>query len=154
MRGLPGSGKSTRASQIAAEAEAEAAAAAASAEGQQPSLTPASAIHSTDSYFVDAGSEQYVFDPSRLSEHHESNFSAFERSLAAGVGCVIVDNTNITTWQYERYVVAAWRAGYDVREEVVGVFDDPGMVASYAARCTHNVPLEKIQIMASQWQAG
>jgi hypothetical protein len=44
---------------------------------------------------VDAGSGQYIFDPTLLSQHHDANFSAFERSLAAGVACIVVDNTNI-----------------------------------------------------------
>jgi hypothetical protein len=56
-------------------------------------------------------------------------------------------------WQYERYVTAAWRAGAEVREEVVG---DVGAaaVAAYAARCVHGVPEDKIRIMAEQWESG
>jgi len=115
MRGLPGSGKSTRAAEIVAEAEAAAAkAAAAAAEGAldgsgeaaaEEAAPAAAAIHSTDSFFVDANSGQYVFAPSRLSEHHQSNLAAFEGSLKAGVGCVVVDNTNIQVGGWE---VRSW----------------------------------------------
>jgi hypothetical protein len=60
---------------------------------------------------------------------------------------------NPQTWQYERYVTAAWKAGYDVREEVVGLRDESS-VAEYAARCSHGVDADKIQAMATQWQDG
>jgi hypothetical protein len=43
-----------------------------------------------------------VFDPAMLSQHHDSNFEAFCGSLGAGLGCVVVDNTNLQSWQFER----------------------------------------------------
>lgn len=88
MRGLPGSGKSTRAAQIAAEARA--AAGASSSSSVQPV-----AIHSTDNYFIDPVSGVYVFNVEMLSVNHQKNLDAFCASLAADVGTVIVDNTNI-----------------------------------------------------------
>lgn len=134
MRGLPGSGKSTRAAQIVAEAEAAAAAAstcyaagtsaavttAVSADAangtavaassiigvkalmqQSPAAAaaPVAVIHSTDSYFVDAATGRYTFNPELLSINHQRNLDAFCASLAEGVNTVIVDNTNIQPWQ-------------------------------------------------------
>jgi len=55
------------------------------------------------------------------------------------------------TWQYERYVTAAWRAGYAVREAAVGGRDESS-VELYAARCVHGVPPDRIRAMAAQWQ--
>jgi hypothetical protein len=90
MRGLPGSGKSTRAAEIAAAARAAAATTSSSSSSVQ-----AVAIHSTDSYFVDPLTGVYDFNPELLSVNHQKNLEAFCVSLAAGVGTVIVDNTNI-----------------------------------------------------------
>jgi hypothetical protein len=92
MRGLPGSGKSTRAAQIAAEARA--AAAASNSSSSSSSVEPV-AIHSTDSYFIDPTTGVYTFDFERLSTNHECNFNAFCASLQSGVGTIIVDNTNL-----------------------------------------------------------
>lgn len=96
MRGLPGAGKSTKAAEIAAAAAARAAAVAAvPTSGSSSSSVPPAAIHSTDSYFVDPVSGVYNFNFESLSVNHQKNFDAFCASLAAGVGTVIVDNTNI-----------------------------------------------------------
>jgi hypothetical protein len=53
-------------------------------------------------------------------------------------------------WQYEKYVQQAWSAGYRVREEVVGEFA-PAVLAVYAQRNVHGVPLDKLQMMLDQW---
>lgn len=87
MRGLPGAGKSTRAAQIAAEAR--------TASSSSSSSVDPVAIHSTDTYFVDPYTGVYRFSMEQLSTHHERNFNAFCASLQAGVGTVIVDNTNL-----------------------------------------------------------
>ncbi|KAF8068369.1 N4bp2l1 [Scenedesmus sp. PABB004] len=158
MRGLPGSGKSTRAAAIAAEAEARALAAggppAGAAPGGAPAPAPAAAaaVHSTDSYFIDA-SGAYVFNPELLGVNHGKCYDAYAASLAAGVGTVVLDNTNLQPWQYEKYVTAAWRRGYRVREEAVGEFT-PDAAAVYAARNTHGVPLDKVLLMLDQALAG
>lgn len=53
-------------------------------------------------------------------------------------------------WQYEKYVQQAWAAGYRVREDVVGEFT-PTVLALYAQRNVHGVPLDKLQMMLEQW---
>lgn len=53
--------------------------------------------------------------------------------------------------QFEKYVTAAWAAGYKVREEVVGEFGEAA-AAEYAARNVHGVPHDKILMMLDQWQ--
>jgi hypothetical protein len=86
MRGLPGAGKSTCAAQLAAAALQAAAAATTSA--------AVVAIHSTDSYFIDAAGV-YRFNAQLLGTNHQRNYDAFCASLAAGVSTVILDNTNL-----------------------------------------------------------
>jgi Mrp family chromosome partitioning ATPase len=93
MRGLPGAGKSTRAAQLAEAAE-QAALAAVLTGTAGSAATAAAAIHSTDSYFIDAAGV-YRFNPEQLGINHQRNYDAFCASLAAGVGTVILDNTNL-----------------------------------------------------------
>lgn len=51
------------------------------------------------------------FDASLLSQHHASNLEAFCASVGAGIHCVIVDNTNLQAWQFERCDEAATGGG-------------------------------------------
>lgn len=125
MRGGPGTGKSTRAKDLAGE------------EG---------VIHSTDNYFYQDG--VYAFDPSHLREYHERNFAAFCESLEQGVPTVICDNTNVQHWQFDRYVDAAKKAGYSV-EIVTMPHLDPEVAAK---RTIHGVPVDTIRKMMGQWQ--
>jgi|GEM_PF-2329737 len=126
MRGVPGSGKSTVAREIA---------------------HPDGIIHSTDSKFYDEHGE-YVFDPKRLKEYHDENFDDFCKSLDAGVPIAILDNTNVQSWHYERYVEAAEKAGYAVRI-IEMLFPDPEEAAQ---RNEHNVSKETIERMIMAWE--
>eukprot|EP00877_Chromochloris_zofingiensis_P012217 jgi/Chrzof1/7249/Cz02g16140.t1 len=147
MRGLPGSGKSTRTAQVVADIKATTSLA---REGSVADSTDSLvATHSTDSYFIDSCG-QYVFDRNMLQTNHQRNFEAFQQSLAAGTPYIIVDNTNIQPWQFEKYVTAAFRAGYDVQEVVVGEFTREA-AGVYAARNAHGVPYETILSMLEQW---
>lgn len=131
LRGLPGSGKSTRAAALRARAS---------------SLGLACAVHSTDDLLVCPETGAYVFQAERLPALHDANFANFEASLSARIPCVVVDNTNLVAWNYARYVARAWAAGYSVREERVGAFSRESL-AAYAERNVHGVPLEKIEMM-------
>jgi len=92
-RAVPGSGKTTIANCIAATLHAA---------GLR------SAIHSTDSYFLNADG-RYCFDPTRLSEYHARNLAAFSESVAAGIDLVVCDNTNLSSWEAEPYTNVARR---------------------------------------------
>jgi len=125
MRGLPGSGKTTRARELAGEK---------------------GVIHSTDDYFFVGGI--YVHDWTKLKEYHSSNLRAFKTSLAARISVVICDNTNVKHWEYEPYVRAAEQAGYEV--EVITL---PHLsVEILHTRSTHNTPVETIQKMLDHWE--
>lgn len=126
MRGIPGSGKSTIARNLAGST---------------------GKIHSTDDYFMKNG--EYVFEPKDLRRNHQLNFEAFKADLALGVSPVIVDNTNTQRWEFQNYVEAAEAAGYEV--EVVNIpHIDPKLAAQ---RNTHGVPEEAIRRMLSRWEA-
>lgn len=125
MRGIPGSGKSTRARELVGDT---------------------GVIHSTDEYFMKDGT--YLFDATRIGLYHRLNFEAFVRSLEAGTSPVIVDNTNIRRRDFKRYVKAAGEAGYDVVEEVIPM---PSIDVA-VERNTHGIPREAIQRMIDRWQ--
>lgn len=134
MVGVPGSGKSTRAEELARQAQAD-------------GLT--AQIFSTDSFFMRDG--KYVFVPARLGEYHSRNQSAVRKAMESGVDVVIVDNTNIIRSHRKIYADLAADAGYSSRCEVVGGFT-PAECEVYAARNSHGVPLEVILKMAKKFE--
>jgi len=125
LRGIPGSGKSTKARELAG---------------------ATGIIHSTDDYFVVDG--EYRFKPGKLGHNHSLNFQAFQASLTLGVTPVVLDNTNTQKWEFENYVAEAEEAGYQV--EVVTVpHIDPALAAQ---RNTHGVPEVAIRRMLARWE--
>lgn len=124
MRGLPGSGKSTRAREIAAQICAT--------------------ICSTDDFFVVDG--KYVFDPSKLGINHALNLKFAQMVISSGRN-VIIDNTNVLRSHMQPYIDAAQRSGYEV--EIVEVTCD---INTCIARNIHGVPEVAIRRMAAQWE--
>jgi predicted kinase len=130
LRGLPGSGKSTRAKQL-------------------QSGNSNSSIRSADALFVENG--VYKFVPERLGYVHHRNRQLVEEDMAAGVELIIVDNTNICHRDYRPYVELAEQYGYEVQFEIIGEFDEAACFI-YHVRNEHSVPLWKIQEMAQKFQ--
>lgn len=125
MRGVPGSGKSTRARELAGST---------------------GIVHSSDDYFFVDG--KYHFDAARLQEFHDRNFAAFCLSLRRGIPIVIADNTNAKIAYFQRYIEAARQAGYQVT-----IVPMPHLTAAEASRRTiHAVPVEVIQRMLDEWE--
>ncbi len=124
MRGIPGSGKSTVARQLASQG----------------------AIHSTDDLCMVNG--EYQFDTALAPERHAQNLFNFVKSLEAGVYCVVVDNTNVKVQQYEPYVKAAREHGY------VPIFVEMAhpTLEEATERNTHGVPREVINQMIMDWE--
>ena len=142
MRGLPGSGKSTMAKDIAADSIRE---------GYQEV-----AICSTDSFFLNDDGE-YVFDASLLGKNHGLNQYKVNRYMFMGTGVVIVDNTNTTRKEMKPYKDLAEQYLYDVHEVFIGKeFLFPEVNSDYLALChergTHGVPMEAIERMARRFQ--
>jgi len=125
MRGVPGSGKSTRARVLAGD------------NGR---------IHSTDDYFMVRG--EYCFDGSLLAAYHERNFQAFTESLRQGIPVVVCDNVNAKRDHFVRYAEAAIQAGYVVRIEKLP-HPSPEVAAS---RSAHRVPVRTIERTIAHWE--
>jgi len=136
MRGIPGSGKSTKAKELAG------------ANG---------VIHSTDNVIEEQGDYNAFFkrmteekDFTDLSRAHSTNLKNLIKSLKDGVSPVILDNTNIRQNEPKAAVKAALELGLDDKNIKVVDIGTGGLSAEeLAARNTHGVPLEKIKSMIS-----
>lgn len=83
VRGLPGSGKSTKAKALA---------------GEQ------GLIYSTDDFFVVNG--KYVYDAKMIPEYHAKNIERTVKAILQGKPVIVIDNTNIKLWEMKKYVLA------------------------------------------------
>lgn len=125
MQGVSGSGKSTMASRIAADAG------------------DGAVIVSADDFFMVGG--KYKFDPSRLSYAHAMCFKKFLDALAAGARVVVVDNTNTSAAEISPYMLAAAAYGYDAR--ILSIECRPDVAA---LRGLHGVPAGAIRAQAAR----
>lgn len=132
MVGLPGSGKSTRAAQLALE-------------------LGNTTICSADSFFINTEGE-YVFNRDKLGSAHMQCQRMAEVALAAGHN-VIIDNTNVRQRDRSIYVDLGNRFNIAVEYAVIGEFTDEFAQVAFG-RCTHNVPLESILAMANAYRSN
>lgn len=139
MRGIPGSGKSTKAKELVGQGK----------------------IHSTDDV-IEAGDDYNEFfakmiaskDFSPLSRVHSTNLKNAVSSMKSGVTPVIIDNTNIKQNESKAYIVAALELGYsDNNIKFVDIGTAGLEAAELAKRNTHGVPLEKIEMMIASHTA-
>jgi hypothetical protein len=139
MRGIPGSGKSTKAKELAGQGK----------------------IHSTDDV-IEAGEDYNEFfakmiaskDFTPLSRVHSTNLKNAVSSMKSGVTPVIIDNTNIKQNEAKAYVVAALELGYsDNNIKFVDIGTAGLEAAELAKRNTHGVPLDKIEMMIASHTA-
>ncbi|KRZ34063.1 Tubulin gamma-1 chain [Trichinella pseudospiralis] len=131
LRGLPGSGKSTLARNLA-------------------KMSNNSSIWCADDYFVDAGGI-YRFNPDQLENAHNWCFKGAMSAIRISQTLVIVDNTNIHRWEMKRYVLSAYRAGYEiffVEPDTKWKFD----AAACFRRNSHGVPYFTIQRMLDNYE--
>jgi predicted kinase len=143
MRGIPGSGKSTVAELLATGCFPGHFS---STDPQNGVWLPDYAIHSTDDLCMVDG--EYQFDPELAGARHAQNLQNFKDSLAAGTGCVVVDNTNVKVEQYHPYMKAAEDAGY--RVVLVELPHPSPRIAT--TRNTHGVPASVITQMVMDWE--
>ena len=147
IRGLPGCGKSELSKFIAQKVEQ-------------------AVICSADKYFAQGGlskrkfkkanmtTEEFykeTFEPALQSQAHESCKAEFLSALNEKRAVVIVDNTNIRLRDYSFYQQQASRVGYEV---VVVELLCSGQkdVTLFHSRCKHNVPINEIGRMFSQFE--
>jgi len=148
MRGVPGSGKSTKAKEIAR------------AHMQEGGTSVA--ICSTDDYHMRDG--VYVFQREKLGYFHTQNCLRASELMNLWVELIIIDNTNIKRRDMMPYISNAGSCGYEVEEVVVGkeflvpTMDlDPHAFTGYIELCaqrnTHGVPKDVIDKMARTFQS-
>jgi predicted kinase len=139
MRGIPGSGKSTKAKLLVGDG----------------------IIHSTDDVIESLGDYRKFFevmieskDFSALHKAHTTNFKNAVKSMKAGITPVVIDNTNIKANESKNIVVKALELGY--ADENIKIFDvgTGGLDAEVlAARNTHGVPVDKIASMIQSYKS-
>ena len=141
MRGIPGSGKSTRSKE----------------------LVKSGQIHSTDTLIEEKGNYREFFEKMITSKNfmalgwmHKKNLKNATQAVTDGVSPIIIDNTNIKHADAKAYVEMALELGLsddNIKFEDVGT---AGLDAeTLADRNTHGVPLDKIiSMMASHKAQG
>ena len=133
MRGIPGSGKSTKAKE----------------------LVGSGAIHSTDDVIEAMGDYTAIFenmkatnDFGKLFGAHMTNVRNARKSMEAGLSPVIIDNTNIKKADMKPYIKDALILGFDdANIQFVDVGTGGLTAEALAARNTHGVPLASIEKM-------
>jgi predicted kinase len=134
LRGLPGSGKTTKARKIKQECE---------------NIKRTCLICATDDFFQTPGG--WLFKPEDLPLAHSWNFNRASGAIIDGVDAVIIDNTNIKREHFANYVQFAVKYGYQVVEEVVGDFDEESVKNAFYNN-SHNVPYHTIRRMALEFE--
>lgn len=104
-------------------------------------------VCSADHHFEKGGA--YRFNPRQLGQAHDACFEKFEALMKRcspltgwdthGSLIVVVDNTNTTVRECQRYVATAQEYGWEV--EIVNIRCDPKVAA---ARNVHGVPADKV----------
>jgi predicted kinase len=142
MTGLPGSGKSTKASELA---------------------KSNGIIHSTDDVIVELyGDYDKVFteaketnNSSKIGKAHHRNFLNFKESIDSGVENIVVDNTNLRPRDPKVYVKYALESGLSDENIQIIVVDFEGLtLEDLANRNSHNVSLEVITKMNNRFQGN
>jgi adenylate kinase family enzyme len=132
MRGLPGSGKSTKAKELAGE------------QGQ---------VFSTDDFFCINEEQEYRFDGSQLGPAHQWNQRRSLEAVKKNIQIIVIDNTNTTLREMKSYLEhmrLAQKMGYELSIE------EPDTEWQFKAnelfvRGTHNVPQTHIEKMLNRY---
>jgi adenylate kinase family enzyme len=133
MRGLPGSGKSTTARQLAGNT---------------------GVVLAADDYFTDEEGN-YHWNENRIGYAHQWNYDRIEKAIKEGISPVIADNTNVTMSDLsylKPYIQLAISKGYSVRvEEPQTPWFQNKDIDELTRRNTHDVPRERIEEMVNKW---
>jgi len=116
---------------------------------------PDAVVVSADHFWIvqhEDGTEEYLFDISRLAEAHQDCLCRFVDSIVAGYQQIVVDNTNICRWQYAAYEKIARSHQYEVRivEFRPVSIDD---IKTCIKRNVHRVPAQVVTQMCTDFEA-
>ena len=139
LRGLPGSGKSTRAKELANHYGMG---------GMEVTICSADLYFSTRN----ADGYRYEFSAAAIKQAHAVCFMCADRAMANGYDVVIIDNTNIKVEHFEQYIDLGRRYGYRVEIERVGGTDEAD-IREFTARQIHAVPESTIRKMAEEFES-
>jgi tRNA uridine 5-carbamoylmethylation protein Kti12 len=140
MHGGPGSGKSTRATEIVSDY----------ARLAKDEEKKSYEIISTDNFWLDENGN-YIFNPSRLREAHNWCFRQWHEACFEGLTLVVLDNTNMQKTEWENYAYIAKVFGYSVQHEAFKPKDFHELL-KWAKRNTHGVPVAKVFEMYDRWE--
>ena len=124
IRGLPGSGKSRLATELAYSL------------GQESWVATLEA----DNFFYNG--KEYNFNPNKLPEAHEWCYNGCASAFCRQVPYVIVSNTATRKWEYEKYIKLARE--YDYKVQVIDVHGEWDNI--------HGVPEEHLKKMEDRWE--
>jgi predicted ABC-type ATPase len=133
MRGLPGSGKSTKVNSIVGLCNLFI-------------FYPKIVVVSADHFFVVDG--EYKFNKDLLGAAHAQCLKKFHEGITSGADILIVDNTNLRPSEIRPYMEAAEAAGYKVLISNVKPPDDINILVE---RNVHGVPRDVIERMYAYW---
>lgn len=151
MRGVSGSGKSTKSKQLQKEWRDSCYNSWCGEIDEDEALEVQTFICSADKYFIDRTSGDYSWDPKKLGVAHAWCKTQCETAMQIGIGWVCIDNTNTTRREYQSYLDLAEHFGYEVQFEKVGQLDESNLKV-YANRNVHGVPLDHIRKQAKRFE--
>jgi len=125
MRGVSGSGKSTKAQE----------------------LGKGGVTMSTDDYW----GPDYDFDRSKIGQAHEWNQNRAREAMEQGLSPLVIDGTNTQLWEMKPYVESGVANGYDIEfheSDTPWRFD----AEELAKRNRHGTPIEVIKQMLRNWE--
>jgi len=131
MRGIPGSGKTTKANELM-------------------KASPDSVRCSADDFPGYYLNGSYKWSAEACSSAHSYCKSKFKYYLSLETNLIIIDNTNILKRDYKFYKDEAIKNGYKV--EICEIPFDKTQASVYAMRNLHNVSEEKIIQMMEKYQ--
>lgn len=105
---------------------------------------PNAYVGSADHFFIKNG--VYTFNGGLIGKAHEFCHENIKTAMALDTAEVVVDNTNLATWQMKGYLEFAEKYGYDV--EIIRISVDPTVAFE---RQTHGVPKEGHDRMVAQF---
>lgn len=128
MQGLPGSGKSTVAKELAKD------------KGK---------IFHLDSVIAERKKKLVVENIQSLQEIYDEMFQEFCEEIAKGTEVIVIDNTNLSEWEYLRFVKKAGQEHYFVS---IVTMPPPDEMQTAIERSQFDVNDDEMTQMLSKWE--